>query len=192
MFSDNRYSIRYENFTNDIYSLFNKVQYSNYSRIPLTYDNNDIETDKNVVFGYAVRSITNEADYHINPLIDYNNNIDNKPIYFVFEINANLYILGGQVYDEPKQAFYNQKYYVKLLNEKTKESLILGDLVKDGDGMYKLHYKTDVANINKVLNKSINDLLEYNIVEIVYGAYDTTGKEVNTKVVIKGDLNKTP
>jgi hypothetical protein len=50
--------------------------------------------------------------------------------------------------------------------------------------MYKLKYKVDLYNINK----EVGDLLNYNIIEVVYSAYDVSNKEIKSDVILKGEI----
>lgn len=53
------------------------------------------------------------------------------------EITANLYVLDGNVFDAPKTPIA-QVYTAFLHNADGKKSFKLGDLKRDGDGLYKL------------------------------------------------------
>jgi hypothetical protein len=174
-----RYS---EYFSNDQFSSYKNIQYSDYASIPLTaLDVSATENiPNNILFGKANRIITSHVD---------------GKVYFTLDINANLYVLGGQVYDAPNQKKIEQNYIVQLVNPKNKKTLLLGTLVKHGDGLYKLTFKADINDIAKALPdvKDINELIDYNIVRIVYTAKDATTREsISDQIVIEGDLNKLP
>ena len=170
----------YEYFSNDKFYTYKNINYANFTTVPLTASE-EYQTDQNILFGQAIRMVNSDVDYK-------NVNI-NKPTYFGLNVTANLYILGGNVYDASTKKMLEQHYYVKLLNPKDKKSIVLGDLVKDGDGIYKLKYKVDLQKVSP----EIGDLMNYNIVEIIYSAKDVvTKKEMGNSIVVYGDLNKTP
>lgn len=170
---------KYEYFSNDKFYTYKNINYVNFTTVPLTACE---EKNDNILFGQATRVISSDVDYK-------QKDTQNKPIYFGLNVTANLYILGGNVYDASTKQTLEQKYSVKLLNPKDKKSLILGDLVKDGDGIYKLNYKIDL----KKIDPSTGDIMDYNLIQIVYNAKDViTKKEINNSIVICGDLNKTP
>lgn len=81
-----------------------------------------------------------------------------------YDIYANLYILNGNVFD---QSDSKQAYSVMLKNPEGK-TFKLGNLHRDGDGMYKL----------KVISGDVNVLVGYNKVEITY----TLGKDARTVI----------
>lgn len=176
---------KYEYFDNEdlpnLFHLYKNINYSNYVSISLLPENN-VQSEDNVLFGQATRFINNDVDYNKHVLLDTKNN---APLYYTLDISANLYILGGHVYDEANQPVLKQKYYVRLSDLKNKKSIIIGDLVRDGDGMYKLKYKVDLYNINK----EVGDLLNYNIIEVVYSAYDVSNKEIKSDVILKGEIS---
>jgi len=174
-----RYS---EYFSNDQFSSYKNIQYSDYASIPLTaLDVSATENiPNNILFGKANRIITSHVD---------------GKVYFTLDINANLYVLGGQVYDAPNQKKIEQNYSLQLENPKNKKKLFLGNLSKDNDGLYKLTFKADINDIAKALPdiKDINELIDYNIVRIIYSAKDANTREViSEQTVIEGDLNKLP
>lgn len=171
-----------EYFSNDQFSSYKNIQYSDYASIPLTaLDISPTENiPNNLLFGKANRIITSHVD---------------GKVYFTLEINANLYVLGGQVYDAPDQKKIEQNYSLQLENPKNNKKLFLGNLKKDNDGLYKLTFKADINDIAKALPdvKDVNELIDYNIVRIIYSAKDATTREViSEQTVIEGDLNKLP
>lgn len=130
-----------ENFTNGIENFTNEVTFkmaSNYQNIPLLSP-----TNENLLFGQAQRYIISRNDEMIYRL----------------EINCNLFILGGNVFGEKITEDANDKYIVVLKNSKDNKKLIIGDLVKDGDGIYKLTY---------ISKTNIQYLGQCDTVEIVY------------------------
>lgn len=130
-----------ENFTNGIQNFTNEVTFkmaSNYQNIPLLSP-----TNENLLFGQAQRYIMSKNDEMIYRL----------------EINCNLFILGGNVFGEKISEDANDKYIVALKNTKDNKKLIIGDLVKDGDGIYKLTY---------ISKENIQYLAKCDTIEIVY------------------------
>jgi len=123
-----------ENFTNEV--TFKTA--SNYQNIPLLSP-----TNENLLFGQVQRYIISQNDEMIYRL----------------EINCNLFILGGNVFGEKITEDVNDKYVVTLKNTKDNKKLIIGDLVKDGDGIYKLLY---------ISKENIQYLAQCDTVEIVY------------------------
>jgi hypothetical protein len=123
-----------ENFTNEV--TFKTA--SNYQNIPLLSP-----TNENLLFGQVQRYIISQNDEMIYRL----------------EINCNLFILGGNVFGEKITEDVNDKYIVTLKNTKDNKKLIIGDLVKDGDGIYKLLY---------ISKENIQYLAQCDTVEIVY------------------------
>lgn len=76
---------------------------------------------------------------------------------YILDIVCNLLILDGNVYESiPGKT--DQTYRAFLYNSRTKRYFTLGDLHKDGDGLYKLKYS----------NKDPDQLLEYDRIEIMY------------------------
>lgn len=163
-----------ENFSTDNYYSYKSMDYSNYSSIPLTAQNTskDDQSPRNLLFGNANRIITSGAD---------------GKLYYNMEVTANLYILGGQVYDQPNQKLLQQDYIVQLVNSKNNKSYVLGNLKRDGDGLYKLKYKVDVNNIPASIG-DVNELANYNIVQIIYITKDLSGKILSSNVMIEGNL----
>jgi hypothetical protein len=123
-----------ENFTNEV--TFKMA--SNYQNIPLLSP-----TNENLLFGQAQRYIISR----------------NGELIYRLEINCNLFILGGNVFGEKITEDVNDKYIVILKNSKDNKKLIIGDLVKDGDGIYKLTY---------ISKENIQYLGQCDTVEIVY------------------------
>lgn len=130
-----------ENFTNGIESFTNEVTFktaSNYQNIPLLSP-----TNENLLFGQAQRYIMSR----------------NNEMIYRLEINCNLFILGGNVFGEKITEEANDKYIAVLKNTKDNKKLIIGDLVKDGDGIYKLTY---------ISKENIEYLGQCDTIEIVY------------------------
>lgn len=81
-----------------------------------------------------------------------------RPDLQMYKLNivSNLLVLGGNVYDAVNTV--DQTYRVFLYNSRTKRYFTLGDLYKDGDGLYKLNYSSD----------KLDELLQYDRIEIMY------------------------
>ena len=174
MFPPPRRMNMYENFSTDNYYSYKSMDYSNYSSIPLTSPNisKNNQSPRNLLFGNANRIISSGAD---------------GKLYYNIEVTANLYVLGGQVYDRPNQKLIQQDYIVQLVNSKNNKSFVVGNLKKDGDGLYKLKYKVDVNNIPAAIG-DVNELANYNIVQVIYITKDLSGKILSSDVIIEGNL----
>jgi len=168
----------YETFTGEtpdgegFYS-YKNINYSNYARIPLTSLDTDVQSPQNIVFGSATRMISE--------------NIIDKKMYYILNVEANLYILGGNIYDDVNQKVINQNYTVQLVNQKTKSVLILGNLKKEGDGLYRYTFKIDT---DKLPTGTLDELMNYNVVQIIYVTMDPVKKTVtDSQTIIQGNLN---
>ena len=187
-----------ENFSNDKFYSYKNILYSNYASIPLTALNldNTENIPGNVLFGQATRIISADVDWmksnkreNIYKLSNGNiGNIEKGPIYYHLEILANLYILNGNIFDDITQKIINQTYVVNLYNPKMKNSIILGNLYKDNDGMYKLKYKIDIEKVPS----SVGNIIDYTIIQIIYYAIDSNNKILENKIIIQGDLTQIP
>lgn len=114
-----------ENYENTLSSIISPFHPNAFQKVALT------PVDKNnMLFG--------EAQRHI---------ID-KDITFV--ISANLYVLNGNIHTHEKAPL--QKYIVYLSNENLTKQQNIGEMKKDGDGIYKLLFTTDVAEIKDLKN----------------------------------------
>jgi hypothetical protein len=126
---------------NEIYS-FKSAQASNYQSIPLLAPDNE-----NMFFGQAKRFITSVDD-----VLNYR-----------LEIYCNLFVLDGNIFDKTPTKSVKHTYSAILRNTKKKGTLKVGDLVKDGDGIYKLKYTTQ---------KDVEELVKYDTVDIIYSLND--------------------
>jgi hypothetical protein len=124
-----------ELFSNDSFYSFKLSKDARYQSIPLLDPEN-----KAILFGKAQRYVFSQND---------------KMMYRL-DIDSNLYVLDGNVYDSQK---VDQKYDVILHNSKTNKNLHIGNLQKDGDGMYKLSF---------VSNDKIQELADYDTLRIFY------------------------
>lgn len=117
---------------------FSIEQKSSYQSIPLLDP-----TNKSLLFGQANRYIYVDQSENFNYRLD---------------IFCNLFVLDGNIYATPPNVSHT--YYATLKNNKTQETIKLGALIKDGDGIYKLKYTTldkkllgfDELNITYMLN----------------------------------------
>lgn len=164
----------YENFSNNDFYSYKNMDYSNYTSIPLTALNvSDIDkTPSNLMSGGANRIISTDAS---------------GDTFYTVDMNANLYVLGGQVYDDSSNKKIIQNYNVILMNPKNNKIFRLGNLQKSGDGMYKLNYKLNIKNIPPEIG-NINDLTEFNVVKIMYTANDETGKVLQNSIILQGNF----
>jgi hypothetical protein len=131
-----------ETFSNDEMYSFKTAPSSNYQSIPLLSPDNE-----NMFFGQAKRFISSVDDI----------------LTYRLEIYCNLLVLGGNIFDKVPAKSVNHKYSAILRNTKQKGTLKVGDLVKDGDGIYKLKFITQ---------KDIKELLEYDTIDIIYSLND--------------------
>lgn len=124
-------------------SEFKPVFIPSYKSIPLTAPNApDGKGPANLLNGQASRRVTDKAT--------------------IFDINANLYVLNGNIFQTEKP---EQSYQVHLV--KGSEHKVIGNLQKDGDGIYKLKVGVtvdingfDELQIVYVKDKSMQLLLE--------------------------------
>lgn len=152
---------------------YQDIKYTNYSRTALTSPDmpNSLQ---NIATGSALRIVAHKKnDLH------YNLNID-----------ANLYILGGNIYNKENQKIINQGYIAQVINPKTNQIFELGPLVKDNDGIYKLKFSINTNNIPSTIG-TLDNLLNFNIVRIVHVIKNPETKAVvSSNIIIEGDLNK--
>ena len=149
-----------------------KSIYTSYSRTALTAPDTGNNSPSNLTFGSAVRMVASKTNtYSLN-------------------VDANLYILGGNVYDINGQTKINQEYIVHLVNPKSNKILNLGPMYKDNDGMYKLRYSVDVNKLFPSIG-SIDELLNYNEIHVIHNINNPeTNTIISSKIIIQGDLNK--
>ena len=131
-----------ENFSNDEMYSYKSATSSNYQSVQLLAPFDENRNPENLFFGKANRFIYKHNDEYVYSL----------------EVYCNLFVLDGNIYDKTQRNTVNQKYKVYLVNSKTKETSFLDNLVKDGDGMYKLKYKSNQSEA----------LLKYDVVKIIY------------------------
>jgi len=126
---------RIENFspqTFDNFFSYTKYNSSSYQIAELTAPDNELNAPSNLLFGKAMRIITDDGVIH-------------------FELLANLYVLGGNPHSVGPMP--QQSYKVYLKDPKTDNTpTFAGELTLDGDGIYKLKlngksdfvYKNDI------------------------------------------------
>jgi hypothetical protein len=141
-----------EDFSNNLFFSNKDINYSNYQSAPLTSDNH-------LLFGQAKRYV------HIIESIT-------QPIY-ILDIYANLFVINGSPFGKSTIPAY-QKYIVYLKNTKTSDKLELGNLIRDGDGMYKLHFES----------KEPNKYISFNEIEITYKTLEKESVLLNGKFTI--------
>jgi hypothetical protein len=92
-----------------------------FQSIPLTAPDSSSNNPLHLMFGQADKYVTDNA--------------------YSIKINANLYVLDGNIFDikptNEKQSY--NAYLIRKDNSKIK----LGDLLKDGDGLYKLTFSSN-------------------------------------------------
>jgi hypothetical protein len=112
-------------FDNKYYSIFgntNMHKYYQYAALtaPSTHEN----TPSSILFGEFKKF----------------NLMRNSNLTTLINITANLYILDGNVYTNGQRSI-TQSYKAYFTNDKN-ERLLIGDLIRDGDGLYKLQFMT--------------------------------------------------
>ena len=125
-----------EKFSNDSFMSYTSAAKSEYQSIPLLPKN---ESYFRTFFGQANRYI-NTNEYRL-------------------EIFANLPVLNGNIYDVSKD--HSHSYQLYLSND-SNEKYPLGELKKDGDGLYKFDKKME----------NIKELLKYRNIIISYRLND--------------------
>lgn len=141
-----------EHFSNDELYSFKTSQRSSYQSIPLLAPSED-----NLFFGQAKRFVTSQ----------------NGDMVYRLEVYCNLFVLDGNIYDKAERNTIKQKYSVFLRNSKKRGSMKIGDLVKDGDGMYKLKF---------ISKENIKELVEYDEINIMYSLND------NDQLLLSGKI----
>lgn len=119
-----------ETFTNNILRSEPNLGDINYD-----YQSSALTSNNNLIFGQANRYITSKS--------------------YTLDIYANLYVINGSPFGKSKQL--NEKYVVYLKNASEKKEI--GQLKKDGDGLYKIHFKSNDPK----------KYVKYNEIEITLG-----------------------
>lgn len=145
-----------EEFSNDEMYSYKSTQHSDYQSIPLLAQYDKFNNPENLLFGQANRHIYAKNDVTI----------------FNLEVYCNLFVLEGNIYDKTPRHTTKQEYRVYLLNDKDKIKIFLDKLQKDGDGVYKLKFKTD----------KVTDFIKYNKIVIAY-ALDN-----NEQILLQGQF----
>lgn len=136
---------RIEPFANDEFFSYKDTINPGY----FTYQNAELTSvTNNLIFGQAKRYVHT----HIKT---------SKPIYLL-EIFANLYVLNGNPFGVEKLGIddtsFKHKYVAYLKNTKSGKRVLMGQLLRDGDGMYKLKFSS----------QDVNEYSPFNEVEIVH------------------------
>lgn len=122
--------------------------YSKFASVPLT------SPDEHLIGGQANRHV-----------------IDNAKV--IIEIQANLYVLNGNVFGTNTTQSY--KAYLHNGTATKNNALLLGTLQRDGDGLYKLRVVTnDVTSILQLPFISIRYEVDGNVQNILEGKFSTT------------------
>lgn len=134
-----------EHFANDEFFSYKDTinpGYFTYQNAALTSNTN------NLIFGQAKR--------YVYPQLK-----SDKPVY-ILEILANLYVLNGNPFGVEKLGIddtsFKHRYFAYLKNTKTGKKFNVGHVKRDGDGMYKLSFKSE----------DVNEFAPYNEIEIVH------------------------
>lgn len=142
------------------------INYSKFNpKLKTAYYYKTIElTAPSTVDNYPSNMLFGRADKYL---------ISNDKMYL--DVYCNLYVLGGDPFDRTDLSTIKHKYSV-VLTDNTNTNLTIGELKKDGDGIYKI--KID----NVEIGKSIDELMRYNKINIVYS--------INSKeqVLLTGDF----
>lgn len=140
-----RLAYKLEQFSNDQFYSYKDTINPGY----FTYQNAELTSSANsLIFGQAKKYIYSQIKTAI-------------PVYSI-EIYANLYILNGNPFGSEKLNIDNttsrHKYFAYIKNTKSSKRINIGQLLRDGDGMYKLKFKTE----------NISEYVNFNEIEIVY------------------------
>lgn len=163
-----------EPYSNIDLSTYKSIKYTTYSRTALTAPDTEINSPKNLTFGSAIRIISSK---------------NNKDLYYNLHVDANLYILGGNIYDVNGQMKINQEYIVELVNPKLNKILNMGAMYKDNDGLYKLRYSIELNKLLQTIG-TMDDLLNYNIIRVIHNMKNPqTNNLISSNILIQGDLN---
>jgi hypothetical protein len=166
-----------EPYSNIDMSTYKSIKYTSYSRTALTAPDTEVNSPSNLTFGSATRMISSKIN-------------NNKDMYYNLNIDANLYVLGGNIYETNGQMKIDQEYIVELINPKLNKILNMGALYKDNDGLYKLRYSIDISKLLPIVG-TMDDLLNYNIVRIKHNIKNPqTNNMISSNILIQGDLNK--
>jgi hypothetical protein len=97
---------------------------ANFKSIPLTAPDSSSNYPLHLMFGQADKYVTDDK--------------------YSLKINANLYVLDGNVFNQTPSNV-TQSYNAYLINKDNSKQK-LGNLVKDGDGIYKLTFTSNDPN----------------------------------------------
>jgi phage tail tube protein FII len=129
-----------EEFSNDELYSYKSLDSAAYSSIPLTAPNDKDGQPSNLTFGSANRYISLSPDGKAK---------------FTIDVSANLYVLDGNIFgDDGQKVVQSYKAYLNKMP--------LGELKKDGDGLYKLKFETTIPK------SELNALVEQTNFSIAY------------------------
>jgi len=147
-----------EPFTNNIVNGYNNNNYFSFENKNLDkYISVPLTSNDNMIFGEAKRYITLNS--------------------YILEIYANLYILNGNPFGKvtiTDNTIIPQEYIVYLINTTSNDKVLVGKLFKDGDGIYKLKFKS-------------NDIQKYNNYDRLEIAYKIG---TNETILLKGHFSQ--
>lgn len=162
---NSRYKSRYlqsrcgiEDFSNNEF-----YSYKNINPGYFTYQNAELTSNTdNIIFGQSKKYI-------------HQNIKTSKPNYTI-EIFANLYVLNGNPFSVEGISLdknFKHRYVAYLKNTKTGKKINIGQVLRDGDGLYKLKFTTD----------KLEEYIDYNEIEITH---QSSEKET---LVLSGKFN---
>lgn len=135
----------YTTFTN--FNVKSKTTYK-YNNINLTPTSTKDNYPSNLLTGRAERYLLGKDSTEI----------------FYLEVYCHLYVLGGDPFDKSDLKTIKQNYSVYLIDD-NKNKIYVGDLTKDGDGIYKLKVNNTAETLKKY---SVNDLMKHSKLEVTY------------------------
>lgn len=141
-----------EHFSDDAVFSYNAAESANYQAVPLTAQDTSDHTPANLVFGEAKK-------WYINK---------DGNVQLTIQITANLYILDGNVFKQNSDGTVQK--YIAYLSDKSGKRMELGDLKRDGDGIYKLKFSSQ------------DPLLQFKNIHIAYKRNDSE------EIVIEGNF----
>lgn len=138
--------------SNDDFFTFSKFENHtksyNFKSIPLTAPSTEDHYPTNLLLGKADRYYFSKDGVET----------------FYLEVYCNLFVLGGDPFDKTDLTQISQKYSVYLLHD-SGNKMYIGDLTKDGDGVYKL--KTN--NQSELLkNVPVTSLMSFNKMNVTF------------------------
>lgn len=154
---------RVEQFSNDVMFSYKTAERSNHQTITLTSPDNQQNAPSTMLSGQASRYITRSSAWKD----DMN---DNEAVY-ALDVHAYLYVLDGNILNQTQEKI--KHHYSTYLVKEGSPPLSIGQLTKDGDGVYKL----------KFTSKEVQDLVTY---DYLYVTYEVDNKKM---VLIQGKFD---